>query len=433
MKIARRTFMQGCCATIAAMSGARLGNLVFAQRGAPQRDIVINVFLRGGMDCLSFLAPFADAEYHSKRPDLGLGQNAGDNEVSDLDGYFGLHSAAAPLVDLYNAQHLALIPATGLPDNLGTRSHFEAQDFMDFGGADPSSGGWLKRYLNSVPVGGLPFEGLFRGISFGSAVSPSFSGFPEALALTEAGDFAIRGSSSNEDDLRRALRLMYDFDPELREVALRTLDATDVIDANPPGEYVPSAGVTYPDSSFSDAMKSIAQMVKLDLGLQAATVDFGGWDTHESQASSSNPDSGYFADQVGDLAGTLAAFWDDMSAQHSRLTMVVMSEFGRRLKENANRGTDHGHGGMMMVFNSNIDAKKVWGTWPGLSSAELFEGKDLKVTTDFRQVLSEIFVARASATSTDLDNYFPGYTYPEPLGIFGDAGVLSSFEGLTVR
>ncbi|MBI1292047.1 DUF1501 domain-containing protein [bacterium] len=405
----RRSFLKGCCAAIAAMSGARLGNLVFAQSPSTSSppNIIINLFLRGGMDSLSFLVPWDDTDYHTARPRLGLGSA----QVLDLDGRFGLHPSATQLKELYDSKNLGLVCATGSPHP--TRSHFEAQDYLDHGvpgDAGYSYGGWLARYLARRPT-----EAVFSGISVGSAVAVSLSGFPNALSLTSANGFSLSGSGSHLDDLRRSLRAMWAADPQLATVGLRTLDAVDIIDHASPGDYAPPQGITYPSNSLGDAFKSIAQMIRLDLGLQGATVDLGGWDTHESQASSGNPTTGQYADQIASLSATLGAFWNDLSAYRSRITVVVMSEFGRRLRENDNRGTDHGHGSTMMVLSDAITEKKVYGTWPGLATDQLFESVDLAVTTDYRTILAEILQARLGINNPA--ELFPGFSYPGPLGM----------------
>lgn len=426
MKIGRRGFMQGCCAGIIAMSGSRIGNVVFGQ-GATGRDIVITVFLRGGMDALSFLVPTSTATdasaYATGRGRLAL--NAG--QVLGLGADFGLHPSATGLKSLYDQQKLAVISACGSPDP--TRSHFEAQDYMDRGVPGPSgynAGGWLARYLQTTPG-----NAVFKGVSQGAALSLQFEGYEGALALNGADGFSIEGSST--DDVRRSLRTMYAGDADLGEIAVRTLDAVDTIDFAAPGTYVPSPGVTYPaNNSLATSLSAIAQMIKLDLGLEAASVDFGGWDTHENQCDYNNPTIGTYANLVGNLSGALKAFWDDLASVQNRLTIVVMSEFGRRLKANDDVGTDHGHAGTMMVINNSIQQKKVWGVWPGLDTADLFEQVDLQVTTDFRQVLSEIMIARCGFTS--LTQLFPGYAYPGPVGIFGTAGQLPLMsDGMYVR
>lgn len=423
----RRTFMQGCCAGIIAMSGARLGNMVFAQPGNNRRDVVINVFLRGGIDALNFLVPYADTHYQDARAShLALG----DSQVIDLDGYFGLHPSAERLKEIYDQQHLALIGATGIPDAQGTRSHFQAQDFLDHGGGQINDSGWLGRYLNSTNSADA-FGGVFRGLSFDPSVALSLSGYGNALAVNSVSEFTLRGSSSHKDDLRRALRTMYNFDERLGATALKTLDVADLLDANPIGDYVPAPGVEYENNNFARALSSLAQLIKMDLGLQAATVDLGGWDTHENQASGNRVDGG-FSDLVRTLCNGLHAFWGDMADHHGHLTVVVMSEFGRRLKENANRGTDHGHGGMMMVLNPYVAQKKVFGPWPGLSNDQLYERKDLRVTTDFRTVLAEVFIKRLGIPESQVPNFFPGYTAAPVLNFLNQAVELKQPSGMAL-
>jgi len=410
VNIRRRTFLQGCCSGIMALSGARLGNLSFAQTPG-ERDILVSVFLRGGMDALSLLAPFADSEYHEARPDLGLNSI----DVVDLNGYFGINKAATRLRDLYLARHLALIPACGFPEP--NRSHFEAQDIMDHGqtGIEArTSSGWLSRHL--APSNAM--DSVFRAVSLGSTNSPAFDGFPGSLSIDGANGFSLNTHWNHGDDFRVALRQMYDGDPRLQSLARRTLDAVDTIDGNPPGDYVPGNGVTYPDTDFANTLTSVAQLIRMGVGLEAATVDLGGWDTHENQASYNNPSQGYFAAHVQELADGLHAFWSDLQEWHGRLTIIVMSEFGRRLRENSNLGTDHGHGGLMMVVSSNVREQKVYGAWPGLSYEQLFENVDVAATTDFRSVIAEVLKARRGVDDVALASLFPGFPFGPPVGFF---------------
>lgn len=414
MKMRRRTFLQGCCSGIAALAGTRLGNLSFGQNPG-QRDVIISVFLRGGLDALSLLAPFDDSEYHAARPDLGL---AGAN-VFDLDGYFGLNIAAERLRDLYNAGHLALIPACGFPDS--NRSHFEAQDIMDrgvTGYAAQGGDGWLARHL--APA--APMESVFRAVSLGSSLSTSLEGYNGGLSMNSAGDFTLNTHWNHVDDARVALRQMYAGDPRLSGLAERTLDAMDIVDSNPPGNYTPGNNVTYPNTNFSNALRSLAQIIRMQVGLEAATVDLGGWDTHENQASGSNPAEGYFANLVREMSEGLHAFWSDLQDQHGRLTIVIMSEFGRRVRENNSRGTDHGHGGLMGVISANVREKKIYGTWPGLAQGQLFESVDVQMTTDFRTVIAEVLRARRGVSPTEIAALFPDFSFGAPVGFFLDPG-----------
>jgi uncharacterized protein (DUF1501 family) len=407
--LTRRQFLQGCCAGIMAMNGVRLGGLAFAQSPA-DRDVVISLFLRGGMDSLSFLVPHADSNYHTARQVLAM--DAG--QVIDVDGLFGLHAAAAPLKELMDQGHLAVVRACGLTDS--TRSHFEAQDFMELGTPGDQSfsqGGWMARYLGLAPS-----SAIFNAVTLGSSVDVSLEGLYGALALDGVSGFSLSGDWDQKDDLRRMLRKMYAADPQLAAVGRATLDAIDTVDRNEPGNYTPGNGVTYPNNSLGRTMASVAQLIRMDLGLRAATVNYGGWDTHESQADSSNPATGYFAGQVSTLSDALHAFWSDLSDHHGRLTVVVMSEFGRRLKENNNRGTDHGHAGVMIVMSAGLQQAGIVGPWPGLSSEELFQGVDLQVATDYRSVLTEMLLSRGGIGYGQIASVFPDYVYSGGLGIF---------------
>ncbi len=411
MKMKRRTFLQGCCSSIMALAGARLGNLTFGQ-GPGNRDIIVSVFLRGGMDALSLLAPWSDTEYHQARSRLGLDAA----NVIDLNGYFGINKGADKLATLYNAGHLAFIPACGFPE--ANRSHFDAQDIMDrglTGSAAKTGDGWLARHL----VPSSPMDSVFRAVSLNGAASISLEGFPGALTMESAEDFTLHTHYNHLDDFRVALRQMYAADPRLSGVANRTLDAVDLIDANPTGDYVPGNGTVYPDTDFAETLKSVAQIIRMNLGLEAATVDLGGWDTHEYQANNGSPHQGYFANNAKQMADGLHAFWSDLLEYHGRLTVVVMSEFGRRVRENDNLGTDHGHGGLMMVLSSNVLEKKIYGAWPGLAQGQLFESVDVAATTDFRSVIGEILKARRGVSDSTLATLFPGHTYA-PAGFFLD-------------
>lgn len=421
MKVHRREFLQGCCAGIMALAGSRLTNVTFAQSPGNQGDILVTVFLRGGLDALSLLAPWSDAEYHAARPVLGLEAS----HVHDLDGYFGINRAADGLLELYNAGHLALIPACGFPD--ANRSHFEAQDMVDrgmTGNAARSGDGWLARHL----APSQPMDSVFRAVTLGSQPSVSMEGFSHSLAMNGAGDFSITTAWGHGDRVREALRSMYAGDPVIGPTAIRTLDALDVVAASPSTDYVPRHGAVYANTDFSRRMRSIAQLIRMDVGMEACTVDLGGWDTHENQAGS-DPAAGYFANLSQQLADGMRAFWTDLRDYHGRITVLVMSEFGRRVRENSSRGTDHGHGGLMMVLSANVREKRVFGEWPGLAQGQLFESVDVETTTDFRAVLSEVLRMRRNVPLSELDELFPNFNYSTGLGVFVPAGQSTAATG----
>lgn len=413
MNINRRQFLQGCCAGIIAMQGVRFGGVSFAGASlsaqAPS-DVIVSIFLRGGMDSLSLLVPHGDADYHTARSALRMRTN----QLIDIDGYFGLHPSAAALKELMDAGHLGIVCAAGSPD--ATRSHFEAQDNMELGvlgNTHYAGGGWLGRQMNML--GG---DSIFKGISYGQNIERALEGFGGALALNGAGGFTLSGTGSQADDLRRALREMYAYDTAFGETALRTLDAIDVVDYNNPQTYVPGNGATYANNGAANGLKAIAQMIRMNVGLRGIQMSVGGWDTHESQADGgNNSHQGYFADRIRELCDGLRSFWTDLTDYHGRITVVMMSEFGRRLKENSNRGTDHGRAGIMTVLSRDIAEGRIYGNWPGLGYDQLADHVDLAVTTDFREVLSELIWQRTP--NSNLTEMFPGYTFGGGLGLFG--------------
>jgi uncharacterized protein (DUF1501 family) len=393
MNMTRRKFMQGCCAGIAAMQGTRLGGFAWGDTGNLDagHPILVHVFLRGGMDSMTFLPPYADAQYHAERKVLGLK----DTQVIDVDGYFGFHPTAAPLHELFTANHLAVINACGMPEV--NRSHFKAQEIIELAGKIPGERhtGWLTRYLESTP--GSP---VFKGVSIGSALAESMHGSNEVVSMGTDVKFALPGDWHQLSGTRRALRKMWRNDGDYGDVALQTLDTFDFFAANKVEDYVPTEGTEYQNNGF---------------GLMAATVDLGGWDTHENQSWGGI--EGPFNNLVGELSGNLHAFWNDLHQYHGRLTVVVMSEFGRRLRENANRGTDHGHAGLLMALGSGVAEQKIYGAWPGLKNDQLTERADLRVTTDYRVALAEILRHRTAVRDTA--SIFPDLNTTAPkLGLY---------------
>lgn len=423
MQWTRREFLMGCSAAIAAMAAARVGQLAFAEPAQPQatNEIFVQIFLRGGCDGLSLLSPYDDANYRSARGTLALplsGANAplriDQNNPSFNTSSFGLNSKMPHLRDLYNSGHLAFIHACGLDDD--TRSHFDAMDYIERGtpGNKTTNSGWLTRHLQTRGDAST----LLPAIAANSAPPASLLNYAGSVAVTSPGRFNIstgwRYNRSQEN---------YPFLSTLREIYSRSSinplapagrRVTQVIDVmRNMGDYTPANGIAYPSGSFGDALKTVAQLIKANLGLQVATIDFGGWDTHEAQANSDG--TGYLPNRLGVLSQGLHAFYNDLAAYHSRLTIVVLSEFGRRLGRNQSNGTDHGHGNVMMVLGGNVNGGRIYGTWPGLHPDQLDKRQDLQITTDYRQVLSEILVRRLG--NPKLGTIFPGLPSYTPLGI----------------
>ena len=418
-RVTRRQFLQGCSAAIAAMAGARLTHVAFADpntAGSYNEEIMVVVFLRGGWDALNVVPPISGADrthYVDARPELHLL----DNEPLNLNGQFGLHPSLAPLLPLYQAGHFAIVHAVGL--TYDTRSHFDAQQFLELGtpGQKNTPTGWITRHLASAP--NLPPAILLPALSAGSTQAMALLGSTEAAAMSSPNGFNIAGHWHWGDPQRTALRDMYSGANWLYEAGTRTLDTIDVVEASGSASYVPANGAAYPNGSFGDNLKAVAQMIKADLGLRVATIDLGGWDTHENQGDGAG---GYLAsNQLAPLGQGLAAFYTDLSnvacgQDYTRkLTLVVMSEFGRRLKENYNHGTDHGHGNAMFVLGGHVNGGQVYGSWPGLANNQLYDGADLAVTTDYRRVLSEIVSKRL--TNPNLAAVFPGYNGYTPLNL----------------
>ncbi|MER2599784.1 MAG: DUF1501 domain-containing protein [Caldilineales bacterium] len=418
MEISRRTFLKGCSTAIAALAGSRLTGFGFlnpALAAAPSSDeILVSVFLRGGIDGLNVVVPYNEGEYYTNRPRISIAPpGSGTRAAFDLNGQFGLHPAAGGLRDLYQANKLAFVHAAGLTSD--TRSHFDAMEYMERGtpGNKTTTTGWMTRHLAIAnQAGSIPALGV-------GAITPTvFLGSPQAVSMANVNDFTLYGDWGWQGQLRRAMRSMYTGDTLVHRAGERTLNAIDIIDYANPDDYVPANGAVY-EGELGEALKLVAQVAKLDLGLHVASVDLGGWDTHENQGEDGE---GYFAYRLEELSKGLMAFYTDMLDYANRVTVVVMSEFGRRLRENADAGTDHGHGNMMMVLGGNVNGGHVYSApWPGLQTSALDEGVDLAITTDYRRVLSEILIRRLG--NAHLGTIFPGYSNYAPLGIVNGADI----------
>lgn len=416
--ISRRGFLVGCSAAIAGMAGARLTHVAFGSpEEEPNQEVLVVVFLRGGMDGMSLVAPIAGDDrgyYEAARERLAL-PTTGDNKALDLNGLLGLHPSAAPFHELYQAGKAAVVHAAGLTSD--TRSHFDAMQFMELGtpNSKSSATGWLTRHL--ATAGNLPQQIIAPAIAASGSAPTSLQGSTEAIAMAKPKDFNFNGHWFYRNWQRMALRNMYNGSTWLHSAGTQTLDAIDVIEYADPSNYSAENGAVYPGNSFGTSLQTVAQMIKLQLGMRIATIDLGGWDTHEYQGDAG---TGYFSNQITSLTQGLHALMTDLSNSEgtdhsSRLTIVVMSEFGRSFKENASRGTDHGHGNVMLVVGGGVNGGQVFGQWPGLHTDQLYDRRDLAITTDYRRVLSEILIRKLG--NPNLGTIFPGYTGYDPLGI----------------
>ena len=367
-------------------------------------DVFIQVFLRGAMDGLTTVAPYGDVDLYNARPTLAIQPPGQTNGAVDLDGFFGLAPAAAPLMTPFQAGHLAFVHASGSTDP--TRSHFDAFARMEFGTPNMPPGsltnGWLARYL--LQAAG-PGQSVLRGVGAGDLLPFSFAGAPNVLPIPEFDNFAFPGNPATIDIRVDKLTEMYGgIAPPVGPAALNTFDSIDLMATVDFAGYVPANGAAYPNTELGIRMRNIAAAIKADIGIEVINVDIGGWDHHAQQG----PLNGIMAQMLNDLSLSLEAFYLDMGTGMDGVTLCCISEFGRRVEENSSQGTDHGHGNAMILMGGHIAGGQVIANWPGLAPAQLDDG-DLAITIDYRDVLGEILSQRLGAT--DLTAIFPGHTF----------------------
>lgn len=404
MEYSRRIFMKSAGLAMFGLGSAPawLARASAAETVGARKKVLVAIFQRGAVDGLNVVVPFGDKHYYELRPTIAIpAPNGGMEAAIDLNGFFGLHPALAPLKPIYDSSHLAIVHAVGSPDP--TRSHFDAQDYMESGtpGRKATADGWLNRALPMNEPG--PLSPL-RAISVGTELARSLRGPNEALAMNNLNDFKVRDTLGS--DLYEAM-YSSSTDKAMSGTGRRTFEAVKMVDAIQKQPYTPANGATYPNGRFAQSLQQIARLIKADLGMEVAFTDVGGWDTHVNEVGAT-PAQGQLANLLTNFGQSLAAFYQDMGDRMADVTVVTMSEFGRTARENGNRGTDHGHANYMMVLGGNIRGGKVYGDWPGLAQEQLYEQRDLNLTTDFREVLSEL-VARHLG-NPQIATVFPGYT-----------------------
>ncbi|GIL41784.1 DUF1501 domain-containing protein [Roseiterribacter gracilis] len=415
MTITRRSFIASTGAMIA--TGTPGLRVALAATPSTNRDIFVVLFLRGAADGLSLVAPVNDPDYIANRPTIRVrdsGTNVGlqiPNGPNGLD--WRLHGTMSGMQSLYTDGKLAIVHATGVLSN--SRSHFDSQDFMERGVADgekTQTSGWLARHVATVGNAG----GLLPDVAVSSSVPRSLMGDASAVAVSTPSSFALTNATTDTAIYTALTKGNSGYE----QVARKTVSATQAIQSKLARDaagrviaYTPGTGLAYGNDGLGTGLASLAQLIKMDIGLEVATVDFGGWDHHDNLVAQMN-------NVARQLSSNLTTFWNDIAAYQSRVTVVAMTEFGRRFKENGSGGLDHGHGSAMFVLGGGINGGKIYGTWPGLNAAVLDETRDLAITTDYRRVLSEVLVNRTG--NSNIANVFPTVPYA-PLGLTKAVGV----------
>jgi len=402
MNISRRYFLKGAGVSMVGMASlpAFLQRAVAELPSAGKKKMVV-LFQRGAMDGLNVVVPFGEPNYYNLRPTIAIPQpnRGGQDAAIDLDGFFGLHPSLAPLQPLFQNNQLAIVQAVGSPDP--TRSHFDAQDYMESGtpGVKSTEDGWLNRALQAAPE---PESSPFRAVAFGPYLPRTLQGSAPAIAIPDLDQFKMYGPQMTVEGGFEAMYAQT-VDQALRGVGTETFEAVDQLKKINPSSYQPENGAQYPTSRFGKSLMEIAELFKADVGLEVAFLDSGGWDHHVNEGGV----QGQLSNLLRDLGQGIAAFHQDMGDRMGDVVFVSMSEFGRTAHENGNRGTDHGHANCMFVMGGDVRGGKVYTRWPGMNDGQLHDGRDLAVTTDYRSVLGEIMAKHLG--QSNLKPVFPGF------------------------
>jgi uncharacterized protein (DUF1501 family) len=409
--LTRRIFLRGSAVVLAGMGAVPEWLARAAAVEGKKRKTLVVIFQRGAADGLNIVVPFGEKRYREVRPTLAIAAPGGrsngngpQNQAIDLDGNFALHGALQPLKTLWDQKQLAIVEATGSPDP--SRSHFDAQDYMESGTPGKSVGnGWLNR--------ALPAESdasPLRAVALGNQVPRTLRGEHEAIAIGNAQEFNL-----GNEDAASILANMYSTTPDapLARTGRDAFEAMKMIRSisqTPVDQPSPGAGRPQYEQGgqLGRSLQQLARLIKADAGVEGAFAEIGGWDHHGNE----NPQ---LFNLLRQFSNSIAAFCQDMGDRMEDIVLVTMSEFGRTVEENGNAGTDHGHGSLMMVLGGPVQGGKIYGQWPGLEKEQLYEGRDLAVTTDFRAVLSEL--VRGHLGQNDLTTVFPGFQPTAPLGL----------------
>jgi uncharacterized protein (DUF1501 family) len=417
MAVTRRFFIKSSGVALASLAAAPsfLKRIALARSYNPSgkdHPIIIAIFQRGAMDGVSAVVPFGDPSYASARPQIAIPEPSRQSSETaiDLDGFFGLHPGLAPFKPIWDAGHLAVVHAVGSPDN--TRSHFDAQDYMESGtpGNKSTMDGWLNRYLQAKRE---PKATPFRAVSFTANLPRTLVGAAPAIAMTNINDFGVRSGPGNAQVAQGFEELYSQSLPDvLHGTGKEAFEAVKMLKKANPRQYTPANGANYPRSQFGNALLQIAQLIKSDIGVEVAFADVGGWDTHANQGSA----RGQLANRFQDLSQAISALYLDLGDRMRNIVILTMTEFGRTIRQNGSGGTDHGHSSCLFVAGGPVKGGKVYGKWPGLAADQLYEGRDLALTTDFRDVFAEIAVRHMGASNPNA--IFPGFN-PNPANFRG--------------
>jgi uncharacterized protein (DUF1501 family) len=407
----RRIFLRHGAMAIVSLGFAPGFLARIAAESARRRKLLIVVFQRGAVDGLNMVVPFGESEYYRVRPNIGIARPGGDGGAIDLDGFFGLHPRMAAFKPLWDRRLLAIVHASGSPDS--TRSHFDAQDYMESAtpGVKSTADGWLNRYLagtqNREPRPGNRERAAagnpLRGIALTRQMPRALQGRAPALAMGSTEEFAVADMSAatSFEELYAAAKQ----DSDLRGAAGEAFDAMKMLARKTSGTCRPDNGAAYPRSPFGQALQEIARLAKYDVGLEIAFAESTQWDHHVNEGAA----TGQIANRLDDFSRGIAALAQDLGDRMGDTVILTMSEFGRAVAENGNRGTDHGHGNAMFVIGGGVNGGRVLGRWPGLRESDRFEGRDLAVTTDFRDVFAEIVMKHLGADRQTAARVFPGF------------------------
>jgi uncharacterized protein (DUF1501 family) len=415
MAVTRRLFLKSSGLALASFAAAPsfLQRTALGQSGAGKdRPIIIAIFQRGAADGVSMVVPFGDKSYKSARPQIAVPEpKAGNQDASlDLDGFFALHPQLALFKPIYAAGHLAIVHAVGSPDN--TRSHFDAQDYMESGtpGSKSTSDGWLNRYMLARKAA---TPSPFRAVAFSATMPRSLMGRAPSIAMTNIADFGVR-SGQGGGQVAQSFEALYaqGATDMLYGTGKEAFEAVKMLKRANPQQYAAANGASYPRTPYGQALLQIAQLIKSDLGLEVAFTDIGGWDTHANQGAG----RGQLANRLREFSAGVAALYQDLGDRMRNVVILTMTEFGRTIRQNGSGGTDHGHASCLFALGGPVKGGKVYGQWPGLANDQLYDGRDLALTTDFRDVFAEIAARHMGATN--LSSIFPGYN-PNPSNFRG--------------